>query len=163
MSTLFQNYVQSDSLGKGGEAFERGTPVIKDDSDSTKWVICPSGEIPIGYSLHDVRDFGVADAVNIYNSQYNTGVAQSAYYYNGLRNPHKPFLAGINDPIAVALGAGIVMEDVENYIGQPANNAYLKVADSGLYMVTVTPSEACARVDRGGDKAAGDKIRIISL
>jgi hypothetical protein len=117
MSTVIQHYTHTDSLGYGGEAFERGTPVIRKADDADKWVICPS---------------------------------------------HKPFLAAIGDPITVAVGSGIIMENVANYVGSPGNNDYLKVGGSGNFTAG-TATDGCVRVMRGGSKAAGDTIRVISL
>jgi hypothetical protein len=162
MSTVIQHYTHTDSLGYGGEAFERGTPVIRKADDADKWVICPSGTKPIGYSFHDVRDFGERMMLNIYNQENNTGLPRPAGGIDARRNSHKPFLAAIGDPITVAVGSGIIMENVANYVGSPGNNDYLKVGGSGNFTAG-TATDGCVRVMRGGSKAAGDTIRVISL
>ena len=162
MSTVFQYYTHSDSIGFGGEAFERGTPVVRKSTDADKWVICPSGTKPIGYSMQDVRDFGETIMLNIYNQENNTGKAIPAYGMDARRNRNKPFLAAIGDPVTVAVGSGVIMENVANYLGDVSNNDYLKVGGSGLFVAS-DAADGCVRVLRGGSKAAGETIRVISL
>ncbi len=158
MSAIFRLHGHLYPLGKAAEPMESGQRVIKNENGD--WVKAPSGNKGAGWCRPTVRQ--LSSGFDIYNSNYDTGLASTFY---GRRNPNVGgYLANVGDPIGVAVdGDTVVLDSYDLYSGTVEIDDMLTVGASGLLVKTTDAAEACAKVLRGGNAANGDTIEISSI
>lgn len=149
MGATFRLYVHLYPLKKAVELMESGQRVsVNSDGDLIK---CPEGDKGFGWSRVYVVDKG--------KTGYD--ILQSTVGYS---NPNLGGdIANLNDPIGVAIGQEVIMDDYSLYLGVIETNDYLAVGTSGLLEKTSDSTEAVAQSLRGGNASNGDRIEIRSL
>lgn len=149
MGANFRLYGHLYPLKKAAELMEAGQRVaINDNGDLIK---CPEGEKGFGWSRVYVEDHG--------KTGYD--ILQSTVGYS---NPNRGGdIARLGDPIGVAIGGEVVMDEYSLFTGTVEAQDFLTVGPSGLLETTANRDDAVAIALSSGNASNGDRIEIKGL